>query len=79
VRVWDPVNGAARHIFTGHTGWVQALTVAPDGSWLASPGMRAKTADAGFHAVDVTSNGRRARVRAMNHETPRQLMTRRTG
>jgi hypothetical protein len=39
VRVWDPVNGAARHILAGHTGWAQALTVAPGrcGSGIRQP------------------------------------------
>jgi WD40 repeat protein len=43
VRIWDPTTGACRHTLTGHTrtsighpGWVSALVVAPDGSWLAS-------------------------------------------
>jgi WD40 repeat protein len=34
--VWDPVTGQAHHTLTGHTGAVEALVVAPDGSWLAS-------------------------------------------
>ena len=36
VRIWDPATGAPRHTFTGHTHAVEALAVAPDGSWLAS-------------------------------------------
>ena len=29
---------AGRDILTGHTGWVAAVAVAPDGSWLATGG-----------------------------------------
>jgi WD40 repeat protein len=36
VRIWDPASGTARHTLTGHTGKVQTLVVAPDGSWLAT-------------------------------------------
>ncbi len=44
IRIWDTATGACRHTLTGHiprarirrTGWVSALAVAPDGSWLAS-------------------------------------------
>ena len=36
VRIWDPHTGQTRHTLTGHTSAVQALAVAPDGSWLAS-------------------------------------------
>jgi hypothetical protein len=38
VRIWDPVTGTETHTLTGHTGGVNALGVAPDGSWLASAG-----------------------------------------
>ena len=38
VRIWDPHTGQTRHTLTGHTSRVQALAVAPDGSWLASAG-----------------------------------------
>ena len=38
VRIWDPHTGQTRHTLTGHTGGVEALAVAPDGSWLASAG-----------------------------------------
>jgi WD40 repeat protein len=36
VWIWDPISGNRRHTLTGHAGWVEALAVAPDGSWLAS-------------------------------------------
>jgi WD40 repeat protein len=48
--MWDPATGACLHILTcqttsggtrtviGYTSEVQALAVAPDGSWLASAG-----------------------------------------
>jgi WD40 repeat protein len=43
VRFWDIATGACRHTrsgpdrsMIGHSGWVSALAVAPDGSWLAS-------------------------------------------
>jgi WD40 repeat protein len=36
LRIWDLVTGISRHILTGHTSWVSALVVAPDGSWLAT-------------------------------------------
>jgi WD40 repeat protein len=29
---------ALRRVLTGHTGWVNAVAVGPDGSWLASAG-----------------------------------------
>jgi WD40 repeat protein len=38
VRIWDPGTGTVRRILTGHIRGVQALVVAPDGSWLASAG-----------------------------------------
>jgi WD40 repeat protein len=48
VRVWDPATGATRYTLTSHPRWVEALeawvavlealVVAPDGSWLASAG-----------------------------------------
>jgi WD40 repeat protein len=38
VRIWDPLTGTTRHILTGHTRGIYTLTVAPDGSWLASAG-----------------------------------------
>ena len=31
-----PATGQTRHTLTGHTGWVPALAVAPDGTWLAT-------------------------------------------
>ena len=31
-----PTTGTTRHTLTGHIHWVEALAVAPDGSWLAS-------------------------------------------
>jgi WD40 repeat protein len=36
--ILDRAVRVARHILTGHTGGVEALVVAPDGSWLASAG-----------------------------------------
>ena len=47
VRIWDPVTGTTRHTLTGHTGGVEALVVAPDGSWLASAERRWSGADLG--------------------------------
>ena len=38
VRIWDAATGQERAVLTGHTGWVQAVAVAPDGSWLATGG-----------------------------------------
>jgi hypothetical protein len=35
-RVLDEVTGTPRHTLTGHTSGVNALGVAPDGSWLAT-------------------------------------------
>ncbi len=34
----DPADPALRRVLTGHTKWVRAVVVAPDGSWLASAG-----------------------------------------
>ncbi|MGH3801702.1 MAG: hypothetical protein ACRDTD_16530, partial [Pseudonocardiaceae bacterium] len=42
VRIWDLATGTERHILTGHTRGVEALVVAPDGSWLASADGRGK-------------------------------------
>ena len=53
VRIWDPHTGQTRHTLTGHTGWVAALAVAPDGSWLASAGYDGDGADLGpAHRAD---------------------------
>jgi WD40 repeat protein len=38
VRIWDPVTGTQRHTLTGHTDSVQAVAIAPDGTWLATAG-----------------------------------------
>jgi WD40 repeat protein len=38
VRIWDQDTGRTRHTFAGHTSNVRALTVSPDGTWLASTG-----------------------------------------
>jgi WD40 repeat protein len=38
VRIWDPHTGELLHTLTGRDGPVNALAVAPDGSWLASAG-----------------------------------------
>ena len=34
----DLADPALRRVLSGHTGWVNAVAVAPDGSWLASAG-----------------------------------------
>ena len=53
VRIWDPHTGQTRHTLTGHTGWVPALAVAPDGTWLASAGDDGDGADLGpAHRAD---------------------------
>ena len=36
VRIWDAATGQARAALTGHGGAVNAVAVAPDGSWLVS-------------------------------------------
>jgi WD40 repeat protein len=36
VRVWDPASSTQKPAFTGHTGGVAALAIAPDGTWLAT-------------------------------------------
>ena len=38
MRIWDAATGQQRAILKGHTGGVEAVAVAPDGSWLASGG-----------------------------------------
>lgn len=38
-RVWDTATGTPRHTLRGHTGWVLAVSWAPDGSRLATCGM----------------------------------------
>ncbi len=35
MRIWDAATGRQRAILKGHTGRVEAVAVAPDGSWLA--------------------------------------------
>ena len=47
MRIWDPATGTEPHTLTGHTGWVDALAVAPDGTWLASAGRDGDGADLG--------------------------------
>jgi WD40 repeat protein len=32
IKVWNVSTGHLDHILTGHTNWVEALTVLPDGS-----------------------------------------------
>jgi WD40 repeat protein len=36
VRIWDAATGQERAVLEGHTDRVNAVAVAPDGSWLAS-------------------------------------------
>lgn len=36
MRVWDAVTGQQRALLTGHDGWVTAVAMAPDGTWLAT-------------------------------------------
>ena len=36
MRVWDAVTGEQRTLLTGHDGWVTAVAMAPDGTWLAT-------------------------------------------
>jgi WD40 repeat protein len=37
-RIWDSATGECRHTLREHTGPVEALALAPDGSWLATAG-----------------------------------------
>src|SRR3712207_8001819 len=50
VRIWDPATGTQRHSLTGHLGGVQALAIAPDGSWLATGRDRKSTRLNSSHA-----------------------------
>ena len=34
--IWDMANWRKRAVLSGHTGRVEAMAVAPDGSWLAT-------------------------------------------
>ena len=36
MRIWDPATGQQRATLTGHAGAVDAVAIAPDGTWLAS-------------------------------------------
>ncbi|WDF42463.1 NB-ARC domain-containing protein [Streptomyces sp. T12] len=36
VRIWDRATGSCTNTLTGHTGSLQAVAIAPDGTWLAA-------------------------------------------
>lgn len=36
MRIWDASTGQPRVVLTGHTDFVTAVAVAPDGTWLVS-------------------------------------------
>ena len=65
VNLWplpDLPDPAARQTLTGHTGWVLAVAVAPDGTWLATTSVdktvRIWDAPAGEHRRTLTSHTR---------------------
>ena len=47
MRIWDVATGQERAVLTGHTSGVEAVAVAPDGSWLATGGDGRDGADLG--------------------------------
>jgi WD domain, G-beta repeat/APAF-1 helical domain len=51
----DLPNPALRRVLTGHDGWVNAIAIAPDGSWLATGG-----SDAMVRIWDVATGQERA-------------------
>jgi WD40 repeat protein len=36
IGIWNPNSGVLLRSLTGHTGWIVALSVAPDATWLTS-------------------------------------------
>ena len=36
VHLWDTITGQVQQSWRGHSGWVQAIAVSPDGVWVAS-------------------------------------------
>src|SRR5262249_31707213 len=52
----DLPDPALRRILTGHTDWVRAVAIAPEGSWVAGGG------DGSVRAWDAASGAERARL-----------------
>ena len=63
----DLAHPALRRVLNGHTGWVTAVTVAPDGSWLASGGddRTVRIWDAATGQERATLSGHAGRVAAV--------------
>jgi WD40 repeat protein len=59
VRIWDVASGRQRSKLTGHIGRALALSIAPDGAWLASGGY-----DGTVRIWDVTSGQQRGELTA---------------
>ncbi len=62
VRLWNPMNGAALKTLTGHTDWLYAVAISPDGKLVAAGGRDGdvrvwKTADGALLKVFNASPG----------------------
>ena len=66
-RIWDAASGAERATLTGHTGWVWAVAISPDGTWLVDRRRRrdARIWDAASGAERATLTGHTGWVRAV--------------
>ena len=63
MRIWDAATGQQRAVLTGHTGAVNAVAIAPDGTWLATGGddgtVRIWDAATGQQRAVLTGHSRR--------------------